>query len=190
MKRFESVVFGAVILLLTVSSAWGRGALTSTPPNRLLTGKLIYVGPMPHGLRDWLIQDFKDWGKYSPTEEEEGVDLVMEARWTRRRIGFVLRQGVPVPRQERPRKGKKKIPIFATLTVRDWVTGARLWRADLLDKKPKNHSGHAPSGSETEIRARKMSSAQLAETVVRRLRLYVKHLEDAGSSGPAISRRP
>jgi hypothetical protein len=192
MDRIRFITVGMTVALLVAAIptlAQHAQAATASRPNRLLTGKLMYVGPMPHGLDAWLIQDLKDWGKYKPTQEQEGSDLVVKADWHRRRMVFVMRHGVPVPRQERRPEGKKK-PILATISIHDWVTGAQLWRADILDQKPKNRNRNAAPGPEIEIRARGLSSAQLAETLVRRLRAYVTQLERRGGPSAALPPRP
>ncbi len=188
MKRIGFVVLGIPALLLSLPLSWGQTVAAQS--NRLITGKLIYVGPMPHGLRSWIIQDFKDWGKYRPTLEKEGVDLVMEARWPRRRVEFEMRAGRPVPKRERLPKNKRIKHLLATMTIRDWVTGARLWRADLLDEKAKKQASDASPGPETRIRIRGMSSAQIAETVVRRLRAYTVQLERQNPTATPIPHRP
>ncbi len=191
MKRIGLIPLGmaaAFLAALPVRAQQVPKAATNQP-NKLITGKLVYVGPMPHGLGAWLIQDLKDWGKYTPTQEQEGADLVLESHWPRRRLEFVMRQGIPVPRREKRRKRKKE-PIIATITVSDWVTGARLWRADLLDEKPKHRAREVSPGAETKIRMRGMSSSQLAETIVRRLHAYVTQLERQGGTGSPLLRRP
>lgn len=155
---------------------------TQTPPappksnNRLLTGHLIYVAPMPNNLDKWLQEDLRTWGRYRVTSNPEGVDLEIDAVVPERQTRYRERHGVPLPKSE-----PKKQPRENSITVVDWTTGAELWSATLLNRNPKaNEAPPAPAAS-IEIPARDMTSDQLALKITRELERYVEQLENSGS---------
>lgn len=141
--------------------------------NALIDGKLMYVGHMPERVDSWIVYDLKAWGKYTPTRDPEGVDLVMKAYEPPTRTKYEMRNGIPQPRKIPKMRDHK--PILFTVAVTDWVTGRLVWQTDILDRKPKNNRSAPPSSDEA-IGARGLSSEQLAQTIVRALRSYVDHL--------------
>jgi hypothetical protein len=148
---------------------------SSASTNRLLTGKMIYVAPMPNNLDKWLQEDLLTWGRYHVTSNPEGVDLQISAVVPDRPTRFKQRAGVPLPKAP-----PKKQPQETSIDVVDWVTGARLWTATLLDKNPKANAPPPPPASTIEIAARDMTPDQLALKISQELRRYVEQLEDSG----------
>ena len=168
MRKLFSLSFGLVFLAATFS-ARPSGA---SEPNRLTTAKVIYVEPMPGQLDQWLIQDLRAWGKYQIASSEQGVDLVIRAKKPENKIHFTPHETPPV--LHRHRKG----PPVLSVTVVDWVTGARMWEADVLNTSTKKNQ--TPDlGPETEIDARHMTPDQIAERCTNLLRRYVEGLEQA-----------
>jgi hypothetical protein len=171
------------LLVALVTPAWAQEAVTKRP-SELIVGKLIYVAPMPNGLDTW-IQDFiRRWGMYKVTSNPEGVDLVIRAYRPDKAQEFEMRNGIPQPKgagEDRrwplpgKKKGKKELPA-ATVMVIDWVTNQPIWQADILDRKPKKNRAEPPAGPQTEIYARGLTSDQLAQRLVSRLRDYVSEL--------------
>jgi len=151
-----------------------------TPPapksnNRLLTGKLIYVAPMPDNLDKWLQEDLRTWGRYRVTSNSEGVDLEIDVVVPERQTQYRERHGVPMPKGE-----PKKQPKETSISVVDWTTGAQLWSATLLNRNPKaNEAPPAPAAS-IEIPARDMTSGQLALKITREFERYVEQLDSSG----------
>ncbi|HUI43168.1 MAG TPA: hypothetical protein VL523_14490 [Terriglobia bacterium] len=144
----------------------------ASPPNRLVTGKLIYVGPMPDGLDRWLQEDLKTWGRYRVTSNPEGVDLEMNVIVPERQPQYRERHGVPLPKKESRDK-----PRETSIDVVDWVSGERVWSATLLDKKIDHNAPPPAPGPTLEIRARGMTPDQLALRITTELRRYVEQLE-------------
>ncbi len=141
--------------------------------NPLVDGKLMYVGKMPESIDNWIIYDLKTWGKYKPTQEIEGVDLVMRAFEPERRTRFEMRNGIPQPSRRPEGRGNKS--VMFTISVTDWVTGRLVWQAEVVDKKPKRNKDVTPS-RDAEIRVRGLSTQQVAQAITRDLRRYVDHL--------------
>lgn len=141
--------------------------------NPLIEGKLMYVGAMPGHIDGWIVHDLSAWGKYKPTREIEGVDLVMKAYQPEKRIRYEMHQGIPQPREVR--KKRDHAPVMFSIGVTDWVTGRLVWQAEVVYRKPKQNEVMRPS-EDVEIRGRGLSSQRLAETIVRELRRYVDHL--------------
>jgi hypothetical protein len=141
--------------------------------NPLVEGKLMYVGHMPENIDAWIIHDLDTWGKYRATREIEGVDLVMKAYEPQTKVQYRMRQGIPQPR-EVPKDRDLKHVMF-TVIVSDWVTGHEVWRADVLDRKAKRNDADTP-GEDIEIKARGLSTQQIAQAITRELRRYVDHL--------------
>jgi hypothetical protein len=154
---------------------------TQTPPaapkpgNRLVTGKLIYVAPMPNNLDKWLQEDLRTWGRYRVTSNPEGVDLEVDAMVPERQTRYRERHGVPLPKEE-----SKKQPRETSINVVDWTTGEQLWSAALLNRNPKaNETPPAPAAS-IEIPARDLTPDQLALKITRELERYVEQLDGSG----------
>ncbi|HVA01389.1 MAG TPA: hypothetical protein VMV34_07015 [Terriglobia bacterium] len=154
--------------------------------NPLIDGKLMYVGRMPENIDSWIVADLRTWGKYKPTRDSEGVDLVMEAQKPETRMEYEMKHGVPQPKSVDKRRGPKR--IMFTIVVTDWVTGRRVWEADILDRKEKNGRRETTTGSRSEVYARGLSTQQLAEAILRALRSYVMHL--APEPGAAAASAP
>jgi len=145
---------------------------SNAPSNRLVTGKLIYVAPMPNNLDKWLQEDLLTWGRYRVTSNPEGVDLEISAVVPERPTRYRQRSGVPLPKAP-PRKQ----PQETSIKVVDWTSGAELWNATLLDKNPKANSAPPAPASSIEIPARDMTPDQLALKITRELQRYVEQLE-------------
>lgn len=139
----------------------------------LVDGKLMYVGKMPGNLDGWIVHDLSSWGKYKPTREIEGVDLVMKAYEPETRTQYEMRRGIPHPREVRKDRDRKH--VMFSIVVTDWVTGHQVWQADVLSRKPKRDAPVKP-GENVEIRARGLSTQQMAQAITRELRRYVDQL--------------
>jgi hypothetical protein len=182
----------AVPLSLSAMALWAHAQQTPAPviqeppekkaapavpasTNRLVTGKLIYVAPMPNNLDKWLQEDLRTWGRYRVTSNPEGVDLEISAEIPERRPQYRERHGVPLPKSQ-----SKKRPQETSISVTDWTTGAELWSATLLDRNPKaNESAPAPAAT-VEIPARDLTPDQLALKITRELERYVEEIEGSG----------
>lgn len=151
--------------------------------NPLADGKLMYVGKMPGNLDAWIVNNLSVWGKYKPTRQIEGVDLVMKAYEPETEVQYKLRKGIPQPKEVRKNRDQKH--VMFSIIVDDWVTGHQVWKADIMDQKPKRDENNAPS-ADAEINARGLSSQQIAQAITRELRRYVDHL----GSHPAVHQRP
>jgi hypothetical protein len=150
--------------------------------NPLVDGKLMYVGRMPENLDSWIVVNLRSWGKYKPTRDPEGVDLVMEADKPETRVEYEMRRGVPQPKRVEKRHGDKR--LLFTVVVADWVTRRPVWQAEILDRKQKNGRRETTSGSHSEIYAKGLSSHELAEEILRTLRSYVERLSrEPGTTG-------
>jgi hypothetical protein len=141
--------------------------------NPLIDGKLMYVARMPQNLDAWIVNDLSVWGKYKPTRQDEGADLVMKAYEPETEIQYKMRRGIPQPKEVRKNRDRKH--VMFSIIVADWVTGRQVWQADILDRKPKRNEDLAPR-EDAEISARGLSSQQLAQAITRELRRYVDHL--------------
>ncbi len=147
-----------------------------TSTNRLVTGKLIYVAPMPNNLDKWLQEDLRTWGRYRVTSNPEGVDLEISAVVPERQTQYRERHGVPLPKNP-----PKKQPQESSISVVDWTSGAQLWNAALLNRNPKaNEAAPAPASS-IEIPARDMTPDQLALKIAREFERYVEQLDGSGA---------
>jgi hypothetical protein len=160
----------AVLAATSLGAGWPQAS--PAPSNRLVTGKLIYVPPMPDGLDKWLQQDLQDWGRYRVTANPEGVDLQIEAAIPAKEPRYKERNGVPLPKGDP--NGK---PRETSIDVVDWTSGQRLWTADLLDKKIDPNEAQPSPGPKLAIRAHGMTSDQLALKITEELRRYVSQLE-------------
>jgi hypothetical protein len=144
----------------------------SSQANRLVTGRLIYVAPMPGQLDKWLQSDLEQWGKYRVTSNSEGVDLEIRAIVPEREPRYRERHGVPLPRQE-----SKDKPQETEIDIVDWTSGARLWTVTLLDKKVDHKAPQPAPGPSLELRAHGMTPDQLALKLTAELRRYVEQLQ-------------
>lgn len=142
--------------------------------NTLVDGKLMYVGKMPDNLDGWIIDQLSAWGKYKPTRQVEGVDLVMKAYEPETEVQYKLRRGIPQPKKE-VRKDRDRKHVMLSIILDDWVTGQQVWKADIMDQKPKRNENNPP-GPDAEINAGGLSSQQVAQAVTRELRRYVDDL--------------
>ncbi|MCL5005850.1 MAG: hypothetical protein M1404_04895 [Acidobacteria bacterium] len=181
----KTIVYSVITLFLLVPPALGQQQPTRNVPNPLIDGKLMYVGRMPENLDSWIVVDLRSWGKYKPTRDPEGVDLVMEAEEPERSVEYEMRQGVPQPRRVERRREDRG--VMFRIVVADWVTRRPVWQADILDKKPKKGHREITKGTHSEIYARGLSNQELAEEILRTLRSYVDYLssENGATPGPA-----
>jgi hypothetical protein len=138
---------------------------------------------MPAGLKDWIVDDLRPWGKYQITGDPEGVDLVLKSYTPEKEIQWENRDGVPVPKGEGRRKKREDLPAVS-FSVVDWVRNEVVWQADVLDRKQKKDEPDPPAGPHTEIFARDMSPDQIAHHVATQLREYVTKLEKGEGSQP------
>jgi hypothetical protein len=152
-----------LVLASTVPSA------AQQAPTRLVTGKLVYVDSMPDNLDRWIMDDLRGWGKYKVTANPEGVDLVFRAEVPEESQRYTLRRGVPQPKREKERAER-------AIEVVDWVTTKVLWKAVILDKKPKSGEAEPPDGPQTTIFARGLKPDEIATKLMGRLRRYVEQL--------------
>lgn len=141
--------------------------------NPLIGGRLMYVGPMPQKVDAWIVHDLRAWGKYKPTRDIEGVDLVMKAYQPETIIQYEMRRGIPLPKGMKKKRDHKY--LMFSIIVTDWVTGRQVWQAEVLDRKPKG-TADLPPAKDAEIRARGLSIQQLARAITRDLQRYVDHL--------------
>jgi hypothetical protein len=155
-------------------------------PNELVVGKLIYVESMPDGLDQWIIDFLRRWGKYKVTSNPEGVDLVIQATNPEKELRLETRAGTAEPRGAgRPplpiAKGKRDELPAISISVIDWVTNQPVWHADILDRKQKKDEATTPAGPQTKIFARAMTTDQLGQKVIARLREYEEGLEKSAA---------
>ena len=174
-----------LVVVGTCAMALGQQA-PAGKPNELVVGKLIYVASMPNDLDQWIIDFLRRWGKYKVTSNPEGVDLVMEAVNPEKELRLETRGGTAEPKgADRPRLPSSKVksdelpPI--SISVTDWVTSQPVWQADILNRKPKKDEAAPPAGPQTKIFARAMTSDQLAQKVVAKLREYEEGLEKSAA---------
>jgi len=210
-------------LALIVAALPAAGQQSGAPDrNALLAGKLVYIKPIPSNpnerpygtaargkgsvldnLDQWIIEDFRVWGRYGRTNNPEGVDLLVEVVVPEQSTDFETRGrpplppgrggGGPVPRrrgrnadsgEQCPRLKPGESPV-ATINVLDWVTSERVWYAHLIDKKFKREvDAEIPAGPHTDVYVRGLTPDQTAMKLLTRLREYVAQLEK-GSKPPA-----
>jgi hypothetical protein len=168
----KAVPCGLLSLCLLAAPVFGRQKVQGKQ-SPLNDGKLMYVGRMPENLDAWIINDLSAWGKYKPTRDSEGVDLVVKSYQPETSIQYEMHQGIPQPREVRKKHDHE--PVMFSIGVTDWVTGRLVWQAEVLDRKPKRNEVAAPSGHAV-IRGKGLSTQQLAQVVTRELRRYVDHL--------------
>lgn len=172
-----SVTFLGLVLGLAPILVWAQQIATPKTANKLVSGKIAYVAPMPGQLDQWLIQDLRAWGKYQVSGNSEGVDLVVQAETPPKQVHYTPSEHIPM----RPHTHKK--PTVLSITVTNWVTGQRLWEARITNhRSKKDDHDHSSPGPETEINARNMKPDQVAERCVRLLREYIDQLEAKNSS--------
>ena len=177
--------FVCLVVVATCAMALGQQA-PAAKPNELVVGKLIYVASMPDGLDQWIIDFLRHWGKYKVTSNPEGVDLVIQAANPQKELRLETRAGTAEPRGAgRPplpmSKGKRDELPAISISVIDWVTSQPVWQADILDRKQKKDEATPPAGPQTKIFARAMTSDQLAQKVVAKLREYEEGLEKSAA---------
>lgn len=141
--------------------------------NPLVDGKLMYVGEMPENVDAWIVHDLGAWGRYKPTRQIEGVDLVMKAYKPETEVEYKMRRGIPRPKEVQ--KDRERKHVMFSIVITDWVTGRQVWQADILNRKPKRDAEAMP-GEDVEISARGLSTQQIAQAINRELRRYVDHL--------------
>jgi hypothetical protein len=141
--------------------------------NPLVDGKLMYVGHMPENIDAWIVNDLSVWGRFKPTRQIEGVDLVMKAYEPETRTQYRMRRGIPQPKEVRKDRDRKH--VMFSIVVTDWVTGRQVWQADILNRKAKRDAEATP-GEDAEISAKGLSTQQIAQAITRELRRYVDHL--------------
>ncbi len=162
------ILFG-VIFVFAVALAPCQQAPAPARPSRLVTGKIMYVAPMPNQLDQWLIQDLRAWGNYQISGNSEGVDLVMSARTPPKHIQYNPSNRVPL------RRPAAKPPVLS-INVVNWVTGQRVWQCKLSDHKPKKNAT-ASAGPDAILDAHGMKPEEIAERCVRLLGQYVAQLQ-------------
>ncbi len=160
-----------VILILSLVQVSIAAQAPASKPNKLVSGKLVYVAPMPTHLDQWVAEYLRSWGKYNVTAIPEGVDLVISAIAPEKETQYTLKKGVPQPKKERP--GPPALSIRAV----DWVTNQTLWEVELVDRKPKKDEPESPPGRSTSLLVRGLTPEQIAQTLTQRLRQYVEQLE-------------
>ena len=141
---------------------------------------------MPDDLDQWIIDFLRHWGKYKVTGNPEGVDLVIQATNPEKDLRLENRAGVAQPRgADRPpspiHKGKHGEIPATSISVIDWVTNQPVWRADILNRNQKKEEANVPAGPQTKIFAKAMTSEQLAQKVMGKLREYEEGLEKPSS---------
>jgi hypothetical protein len=177
------ILCASVCLVVVGTCALGSGQQApAEKPNELVVGKLIYVASMPNGLDQWIIDDLRRWGKYQVTSNAEGVDLAMQAVNPQKELELETRAGTAQPKgADRPHlphsKSKDDEVPPLSISVTGWVTSQTVWQANILDRKQKKDEAAPAAGSLTKIFARSMTSEQLAQKVVAKLREYEEGLE-------------
>ncbi len=170
MRRLEILL--CVVLVLPAVPADGQQAAPKKP-NHLVTGKLVYVAPMPANLDRWIIEYLRQWGKYKVIGDPEGVDLVFQAIAPEKPDEYEMPEGTPQPRRERG----ERPPV--SITVSDWVSNDTLWHADLFDRKQKKDEADSLAGPHTKIFMHGLKFDQLALKIGTRFREYVNDLGKA-----------
>jgi hypothetical protein len=182
-REMARVLCSAVCLVVLATCATGLSQQAPVEkPNELVVGKQIYVAEMPDGLDQWIIDFLRRWGKYKITGNPEGVDLVIQATDPDQELQLETRAGTAQPKgADRPHlphsKAKSDEPLPTSISVINWVTSQPVWQADILNRKPKKDEAAAPAGPHTKIFARAMTSDQLAQQVVAKLKEYEEGLE-------------
>jgi len=178
-RRAHGLAFIIIVALWSANGARAARAAQAGAPasaaNRLVSGKLIYVAPMPDNLDQWITQSLTAWQRYKVTANPEGVDLFVRAVIPDEETRLKLRRGLPQPAKQR------KAPPTPSVRVLDWVTGATLWQVDIVDKKAKEDAPAPPPGPRVEIYARGLSADRLGAKIARAFREYVESLGKGGT---------
>jgi len=187
MKRLiHGVLHFSVCLLALGACAMAQSQPAPTQkPNELVVGKLIYVESMPDGLDQWIVDFLRRWGKYKITSNPEGVDLVIEPVNPGQDLRLETRAGIAQPKgSDRPHlpisRGKRNEPLPSSISVMSWVSSQSVWQAEILDRKPKKEEADLPAGPKTKIFTHALTSDQIAQKVVAKLREYEEGLEKSG----------
>ncbi len=186
-REMRGILWFSVGLVVVGICAWALGQQApAEKPNQLVVGKVIYVESMPDGLDQWIIDFLRRWGKYKVTSNPEGVDLVIQAVNPEKELRLETRGGTAEPRgADRPpspiHRGKHDELPAVSISVIDWVTNQPVWHADILNRNQKKDEVMLPAGPQTKIFARAMTSDQLAQKVMARLREYEEGLEKSAA---------
>jgi len=184
--RILGILSSSVCLLVAGICVMALGQQApAEKPNELVAGKLIYVDSMPDGLDRWIVDFLRRWGKYKITSNAEGVDLVIEGVNPDKDLQLETRAGTAQPKgSDRPHlpmsRGKHELPV-ASISVVAWVSSQPVWYADILNRKPKKDEADLPAGPKTKIFARAMTSDQVAQRIVARLKEYEEGLEKSAA---------
>jgi len=182
-REMPGILCTSVCLVVIGTCALGSGQQApAAKPNELVAAKLIYVASMPNGLDQWIIDDLRRWGRYQVTSNAEGVDLVMQAVNPQKELELETRAGTAQPKgADRPHlphsKSKDDELPPLSISVTGWVASQTVWQANILDRKQKKDEAAPAAGPLTKIFARSMTSEQLAQKVVAKLREYEEGLE-------------
>jgi hypothetical protein len=185
MAKILEILSSSVCLLLAGICVMALGQQPpAEKPNELVVGKLIYVDSMPDGLDRWIVDFLRRWGKYKITNNAEGVDLVVEAVNPEKDLQLETRGGTAQPKgSDRPHlpmsKGKHELPV-TSVSVVNWVSSQPVWSADILNRKPKKDETDLPAGPKAKIFAHAMTSDQIAQRIVGKLKEYEEGLEKSG----------
>lgn len=182
-----------IYIFLFIPLIFAQQASTSKP-SRLVTGKLVYVAPMPNGVDQWIQGNLTRWGKYTVTANPEGVDLLIEGKSPEEEAKLESHGGVAQPkgtgkRVPLPHHKQPEHPLIS-ITVVDWITGQQVWQADIVNQRPKSEEADSPPGPQTRIRGRDLTPDQIATKVVARLRDYVTSLEKPAAAPAAPQTGP
>jgi hypothetical protein len=185
-KRVVPVVLWPACLAILAGVVASAPAQQPTPAkqNELVAAKLIYVAPIADDLDPWIADSLHHWGRYKVTSNPEGVDLVIQATNPDKDLKLETLGGTAEPRGAArppypfPKKKHDDLPA-SSISVIDWATGQTVWRADILDRKPKKDEADLPAGPQTKIFARGMTADQLAQKVVDKLKEYERELEQS-----------
>jgi len=186
-REMRGILWSSIGLVVVGICALALGQQApAEKPNELVVGKLIYVESMPDGLDQWIIDFLRRWGKYKVTSDPEGVNLVIQTTNPEKELRLENRAGTAQPRgADRPpspiHKGKHDELPAISISVIDWVTNQPVWHADILDRNQKKDEADLPAGPQTKIFARAMTSDQLAQKVMAKLREYEEGLEKSAS---------
>jgi hypothetical protein len=189
------VTLAGLCLILLTFSIPAQEASSEQKPNRLVTGKLVYVAPMPDGVDSWIQDNLRRWGKYTITANPEGVDLLIEGKVPEQETKLESHGGVAQPkgtgkRVPLPHRKQAQLPLLS-ITVVDWITGQKVWQADIINQRPKKDEPSSSSpGPQTEIRGRGLTADQIGTKVVAKLREYVAGLEKSASAPATPGTRP
>jgi hypothetical protein len=107
--------------------------------------------------------------------------LVIQAVNPEKELQLETRAGTAQPkgsdRQHWPISKKRNELPATSVSVINWVSGQPVWQADILNRKQKKDEADPPAGPQTQIFARAMTSDQIAQKVVAKLKEYEQGLE-------------